>query len=51
MDDRVISVTQPRGARCNRIQHWLNIRRRAGDHTQDFTRRGLLLQRLLELVE
>ena len=35
----------------NRIQHWLNIRRRAGDDAQDLTRRRLLLQRLFELVE
>ena len=29
----------------NRIQHRLNIRRRAGDDAQDLTRRRLLLQR------
>ena len=33
------------------IQHRLDIRRRAGDDAQDFTRRGLLLQGFLELFE
>ena len=32
-------------------KHRLNIRRRAGNHTQNLTRRGLLLQRLFELLE
>ena len=48
---RVICVAQPRRILRNRIQHRLNIRRRAGDDTQDFTRRRLLLQRFLEFVE
>ena len=34
-----------------RIQHRLNIRRRAGDDAQNFTRGGLLFQRLLEFLE
>ena len=35
------------GARRSRrrVQHWLDIGRRAGDDAQDFARRGLLLQR------
>src|ERR1044071_3048801 len=32
-------------------QYRLDICRRAGDHPEDLTRRGLLLQRLLELLE
>ena len=42
--------TQPRGVFRNHIQHRLNICRRTSDHTQDFTRRGLLLERLLEFL-
>ena len=34
----------------HRIQHRLDIRRRAGDDAQNFTRRRLLLQRLLEFL-
>src|SRR5688572_31028215 len=30
------------------VQHRLDIRRRAGDHAENFTRRGLLLERFLE---
>src|SRR5262245_16498175 len=29
----------------------MEVRRRTSDHTQDFTRRGLLLQRFLEFLE
>ena len=36
---------------CHSIQHRLNIGRRAGDDTQDLTRRSLLLQRFLQLLE
>src|SRR5262249_16087901 len=35
----------------DRVQHWLDVCRRASDHAQDFTGRSLLLQRLLEFVE
>ena len=38
--------TQPGGIFCDHIQDRLDIRRRAGDDTQDFTRGRLLLQRL-----
>ena len=34
-----------------RVQHRLNIGRRAGNHAQDFTRCRLLLQRFLEFLE
>src|SRR5262249_40634997 len=34
-----------------RIQHRLNVRRRAGDNTQDFARRSLLFQGFLEFLE
>ena len=43
--------TNSRGILRNGIQHRLNIRRRTGDDAQDFTRRCLLLQRLLEFLE
>ena len=49
-NQRICCIAQPRRILCNHIQHRLNIRRRAGDHAQDFTRRSLLLQRLLELL-
>jgi hypothetical protein len=35
----------------NRIKHRLNVGRRAGDHTQDFARRRLLLQRFLKFLK
>ena len=35
----------------DRIQHGLNICRRASDDAQDLTRRRLLLQRFFELLE
>jgi hypothetical protein len=41
---RVVSVTQPRGILGDSVQHWLNIRWRAGDDTQDFAGCSLLLQ-------
>ena len=44
-------ITQPRGAFRDRIQHRLNIRRRAGNDAQDFTRRSLLLERFLEFLK
>ena len=47
----IVCVAQPCGIFCNDIQHRLDVRRRAGDHTQDLTRRRLLLQRFLEFLE
>ena len=35
----------------DRVQHGLHIGRRTGDHAEDLGDRGLLLQRLLRLVE
>ena len=48
---RIVCLTQPRRIFGDHVQHRLNIRRRAGDDTQNFTRRGLLFQRFLEFVE
>ena len=42
-------VAQPRGILRNHIEHRLDIRRRAGDDAENFTRRRLLLQRLMLL--
>ena len=50
-DLRIVCVAQPRRILRDRIQHRLNIRRRAGDDAQDFARRRLLLQRFLEFLE
>ena len=47
----IIGFAQPRGIFPHHVQHRLNIRRRAGDDAQDFTRRSLLLQRFLEFLE
>ena len=41
---RITRITQTRGIFSHHIQHRLNIRRRASDDAQDFTRRRLLLQ-------
>ena len=50
-NQRIRRIAQPRGILRNDIQHRLNIRRRAGDDAQDFARRRLLLQRLLEFLK
>ena len=47
----VVCARTPRRILGNRIQHRLNVRRRAGDDAQDFTRRRLLFQRFLEFLE
>ena len=47
----VIGAAHASGALGNRVKNRLYIRRRTRDDAQDFARRGLLLQRLLELVE
>ena len=47
----VLSPTHPGGIFCNHIQHWLNIRRRTGNHAENLARRSLLFQRFLEFVE
>ena len=46
----IVRFAQPRGARGNRIQHRLYIRRRAGNHAQDLARRRLLLQSFSEVA-
>ena len=52
IDRSISALAQPRGILGDGIQHWLNIRRRAGDHAQYFTRRCLLLQALrVEFLE
>ena len=48
--ESVFGIAQPRRIFSDDIEHRLNIRRRAGNHAQDFTRRGLLLQRFLEFL-
>jgi hypothetical protein len=42
----IIGATHLGGTFCNRVQHRLKIGWRTSDHTQNFTRRGLLLQSL-----
>ncbi len=43
-DHSIDCAANPRGALGDRIQHRLDVRRRAGDDAQDLTRCGLLLQ-------
>ena len=45
--DRVSRAAQPRRVLRDRVEHRLDVRRRAGDHPQDLARRRLLLQRFL----
>src|SRR5215831_15618696 len=51
INQNVARIAQPCGSSRDRVEHWLNVGRRAGDDTQDFTRRSLLLQRFLEFLE
>ena len=51
MNHRVGCLAEPRGIFSDHVQHRLNVGRRAGDDAQDFTRRGLLLQRFFEFLE
>ena len=44
IDQRIACFTKPRRILRDYIQHRLNIRRRTGDHTQNFARCRLLLQ-------
>src|SRR5262249_2104673 len=50
-DHSIICITQSSGSRRDRIEHRLNIRRRAGYDAQDLTSGSLLLQRLLEFLK
>src|SRR5262249_46424358 len=47
----VVCVAHSSGALSDSVQYWLNIRGRASDDSQNFTRRSLLFQRLLQLLE
>jgi hypothetical protein len=44
-------ITKSRSILGYHIEHWLDIRRRAGNHTQDLAGSGLLLQRLGEFLK
>jgi hypothetical protein len=47
----VLSPTHPEGIFCDDVQNWLKLGGRAGDYAEDFTCRGLLLQRFFEFSE
>src|SRR5688572_6885485 len=51
LDESARSITQVGRAFCDRVQHGLNIGRRAGDDTEDFARGSLLFQRFLQFGE
>src|SRR5438552_64389 len=46
-----IGSAEARGVRGDRVEHRLQVRRRAGDRLEHLSRRGLALERLLRLVE
>src|SRR5262245_21512585 len=50
-DECIVRTAYSRSALRDRIQHRLDVGRRTSDDTQYFTRRRLLLQRLLEFLE
>ena len=50
-DDGLRGVAEPQRALGDRIQHRPHVAGGAGDHAQDLADRGLLLERLLGLVE
>src|SRR5262245_59465228 len=50
-DLRIGGVTEPCGIFGHGVEYRLDVRRGTRDDAQDFTRRSLLLQRLLEFVE
>ena len=45
-DLRIIGVAQSCSSFRHRVEHWLDIGVRTGDHSQNLTRRRLLLQGL-----
>ena len=51
MDLGILRLAQTRCTLRDYIEYWLDIGRRAGDHAENFTRRSLLLQRLLEFIK
>src|SRR2546421_139597 len=48
-DVAILGTDELNGISYHRVQHRLNIRRRAGDDTENLARRRLLLQRLGEI--
>src|SRR5687768_16146112 len=46
----IARVTQPCGVLSDYLQHGLDIRRRAGDYSENLTRRRLLLKRFGEIA-
>jgi hypothetical protein len=48
-DDGVLAAAQPARASNDRVEHWLDVGRRARDDTKDLARRRLLFQRLAHL--
>jgi len=50
-DHRVVGVAQPRSIFRHRVQYRLDVGRRAGNNTEDFTGSSLLLQRFLKFLE
>src|SRR5215469_13371230 len=50
-DGGELRVAEPHRASCYGIEYRLDVGRRAGDHSQHFAGRGLLLQRLARLVD
>src|SRR5262249_10580468 len=51
VDESLGGVAELRRVLDERIEHWLKMECRAADDLEHFARRGLLLQRLLGLVE
>ena len=51
MDGLAIRLAQPRRRFDQRVEHGLQIERRATNHLEHVGRRGLLLQRFAQLVE
>jgi hypothetical protein len=50
VDDADAAVTEPDGALNDRVEHGLNIGRRAGDDPQDLACRGLLFLRFSQIA-
>ena len=49
-DDRVVGITQSCRSFRDHIEHRLDIRRRAGDDTEDLARRCLLFKRFCQFT-
>src|SRR5687767_11491190 len=50
-DHSIVCATHMGSVLRDYVQHRLDIRRRAGDDAQDFTRRGLLFEGFFEFLE